>query len=138
MTVLENKEDELNKLELSMRTCERCALYKSRKNLVFGMGNPNAQVMFIAEAPGKTEDETSKLFVGKSGQLLDKIFKAIAISREDFKITRQHGQWICKKGFYLTATYHPSALLRNPSMKKDAWEDFKKIRSKMNEFSIQD
>lgn len=189
---MENKETALNKLELSMRTCERCALCKSRKNLVFGMGNPDAQVMFIAEAPGKMEDDTGKLFVGKSGQLLDKIFKAIAISREDvyitnivkcrppmnrnplpeekraclpylrlqtriikpkvivllgsiaaktiieedFKITRQHGQWICKNGFHLIATYHPAALLRNPSMKREAWEDFKKIRSKMDEFGI--
>lgn len=60
---------------------------KSRKNLVLALGNPDAQVMFIAEAPGKMEDDTGKLFVGKSGQLLDKIFKAIAISREDVYIT---------------------------------------------------
>lgn len=49
-----------------------------------------------------------------------------------FKITKQHGQWTERKGYYLTATYHPSALLRTPSRKKEAWEDFKKIREKLN------
>ncbi len=55
------------------------------------------------------------------------------IIRKDFKITREHGVWTERNGYYLTATYHPSALLRDPSRKRDAWEDFKKIKAKYDE-----
>lgn len=48
----------------------------------------------------------------------------------DFKITSQHGIWIERKGYYITAVYHPSALLRDESKKRPTWEDFKEIRKK--------
>lgn len=55
---------------------------------------------------------------------------AAAIISPDFKITRQRGEWIERKGYYITATYHPSALLRDESKKRPAWEDFKAIKAK--------
>lgn len=50
----------------------------------------------------------------------------------DFKITMQHGTWIERKGYYITAVYHPSALLRDESKKRPTWEDFKEIRKKFD------
>jgi DNA polymerase len=55
------------------RACTRCALAGTRTNVVFGMGDPNADLMFIGEAPGQQEDEQGLPFVGRSGQLLDKL-----------------------------------------------------------------
>lgn len=61
---------------------------------------------------------------------------AQTVIRPDFRITREHGQWVERKGYWLTATYHPSALLRDPSKKRDAYEDLKKLRSKLEELGI--
>ena len=58
---------------------------------------------------------------------------AQAIIDKDFKITRQRGQWFERKGYWFTATYHPSALLRDAEKKRPAWEDFKGIRDKYEE-----
>lgn len=58
---------------------------------------------------------------------------AKAIINPDLKITRQRGQWTQRKGYYLMPTYHPAALLRDASKKKDAWEDFKAVRKKYDE-----
>ncbi len=58
---------------------------------------------------------------------------ATSIISPDFKITRQRGQWIERKGFYITATYHPSALLRDETKKRPAWEDMKSIKAKYEE-----
>lgn len=55
---------------------------------------------------------------------------ATAIISKDFKITKEHGIWINRKGYWITATYHPSALLRDESKKRPAWEDFKSLKSK--------
>ena len=52
-----------------------------------------------------------------------------------FKITKQRGQWIERKGYWITATFHPSALLRDESKKRPAWEDFKSIQSKLIELN---
>jgi DNA polymerase len=67
----------------SIHTCTECALGHSRANFVFGTGNPNADIMVIGEAPGAKEDEEGKPFVGRSGQLLTKILKAINFERDD-------------------------------------------------------
>lgn len=61
---------------------------------------------------------------------------AQTVIRPDFRITREHGQWVERKGYWLTATYHPSALLRDPSKKRDAYEDLKKLKSKLEELGI--
>lgn len=58
---------------------------------------------------------------------------AQAIIDKDFRITRQRGQWLERKGYWFTATYHPSALLRDAEKKRPAWEDFKSIRNKYEE-----
>ncbi|MBS7528332.1 uracil-DNA glycosylase [Fusibacter paucivorans] len=190
---MEASSEALTALGNQVLSCEKCALCKGRQNVVFGEGNPNAAIMFIGEGPGEMEDETGRPFVGKSGMLLDKIFEAADIRREDvyianivkcrppgnrnplpeereaclpylrqqtrlikpkiivllgsvaakalidpqFKITKQHGQWIERKGFFMIATYHPSALLRNPALKKEAWSDFQIIRDKRNELETQ-
>jgi uracil-DNA glycosylase len=63
--------------------CPRCKLSKSRTNIVFGQGNPKAELMFIGEAPGRDEDEQGLAFVGRAGQLLTKIIEAIGRTRAD-------------------------------------------------------
>lgn len=170
--------------------CQKCPLGKTRTNLVFGVGNEKAEVMFIGEGPGEQEDLQGEPFVGRSGQLLDKYLDAIDLDRSknvyigniikcrppknrdplpeeqdacmpwlkaqtrlirpkiivclgriaatklidpDFKVTRQHGQFFEKNGFYMMGTFHPSALLRNPSQKPDAFEDFIALREKIIE-----
>lgn len=179
----------LNELEEMCKNCTRCGLYKTRTNVVFGKGDTDADLMFIAEAPGEQEDLSGIPFVGRSGQLLDKILASVDISREEiyisnivkcrpprnrnpldaekeaclpflrnqvklihpkiivclgrvaaqsiidpnFRITREHGTFFYRKGYYFIATYHPSALLRDPSKKREAWEDFKKIKAKYDE-----
>ena len=52
------------------------------------------------------------------------------------RITRVRGQWVERKGYWLIATYHPAALLRDPAKKYEAWEDFKRIRDKMKELGV--
>ena len=63
--------------------CTRCRLHQQgRKQIVFGVGNPNAELMFIGEAPGADEDEKGEPFVGRAGQLLNNMIKAMGLSRE--------------------------------------------------------
>ena len=67
--------------------CVRCRLHKQgRKQIVFGVGNPNAELMFIGEAPGADEDEQGEPFVGRAGQLLNNMIKAMGLGREDVYI----------------------------------------------------
>ena len=66
-----------------LKDCSRCKLSTSRKNIVFGSGNPNADLMFVGEAPGADEDEQGLPFVGRAGQLLTKIIESIGLSRKD-------------------------------------------------------
>jgi len=67
--------------------CRRCKLHKlGRKQIVFGVGNPDADLMFVGEAPGADEDEQGIPFVGRAGQLLTKIIEAIGLSRDDVYI----------------------------------------------------
>ena len=176
-------------LEGACRSCKKCPLWTTRTNVVTGVGNREADVLFVGEGPGEQEDLRGEPFVGPAGQLLDKMLAAIgldrrqvyianvvkcrpphnrdplpeeqaacirylraqtrlirpkiivwlgriaaqAIIRPDFKITRERGIWEERKGFWLMATYHPSALLRDPSKKRDAWEDLKSLRRKMEE-----
>ena len=75
--------DELKKL---CSECNKCALCSTRTNCVFGVGNENADIMFIGEAPGEQEDLSGVPFVGRAGQLLDKFLYAVDISREDVYI----------------------------------------------------
>ena len=164
-----------------IKDCQRCPLAKSRKNLVFGEGNPQAEIIFVGEAPGADEDRLGRPFVGRAGQLLTKMLGAIDLTREDIYIAnilkcRPPGNRdplpsevaLCRpyldqqieiidplvicalgriaaqtlldtrrslgelRGFLhpfrsrrLLVTYHPAALLRNPHLKRPAWEDLK-------------
>jgi DNA polymerase len=74
---------DLAALAKSLEGCPRCKLSKSRTNIVFGQGNPKAELMFIGEAPGRDEDEQGLAFVGKAGQLLTKIIEAMGSKRDD-------------------------------------------------------
>jgi len=76
-------EKELVLLSHQVKNCTKCDLHVKRTNTVFGIGNPFAEIMLIGEGPGKDEDLQGIPFVGKSGQLLDKILKACAFSREE-------------------------------------------------------
>ena len=177
-------------LEETCRGCTACPLAATRKNVVFGVGNPAAEVLFVGEGPGANEDKQGEPFVGRAGQLLDKMLAAVGLSRQhniyianmvkcrppqnrdplpeeqdaclhwlkaqtallrpkilvclgrvaacrliapDFKVTRQHGEFFEKKGMLLMGTLHPAALLRTPSQKPDAFEDFLKLREKIGE-----
>ncbi|HVG69282.1 MAG TPA: uracil-DNA glycosylase [Vicinamibacterales bacterium] len=166
--------------------CSRCKLHTlGRKQVVFGVGNPNADLMFVGEAPGADEDIQGEPFVGRAGQLLTKIIEAIDLKREDVyianvikcrppgnrnpepdeveqcepflfrqidiikprvivalgkfaaqcllktdaPITRIRGREFTYRDAVLIPTYHPAYLLRNPSAKRDVWEDMKKVRA---------
>ena len=154
-----------------------------RDGIYIGMGNKEADVMFIGEAPGESEDLQGLPFVGASGQLLDKYLEAVGIDREevyicnilkcrppqnrdplpeeqeacmdhlraqvrlvkpkmivclgriaamrlispDYRITREHGVFQKRGNFLITAVYHPSALLRDPSKKEDMLKDMLRI-----------
>ena len=161
--------------------CRKCSLCEVRSNVVFGVGNPCAKVMFIGEGPGRNEDLQGEPFVGAAGKLLDDMLSiyianivkcrppqnrdplqeeqeacmdwlrnqtallrpkiivclgriaAMRIIKPDFKITREHGQFFKKGKIYMTATLHPAALLRNPAQKPAAFDDFLKLRDKIDE-----
>jgi uracil-DNA glycosylase, family 4 len=81
-----NKEADLEKIYREMKTCHLCPLGKTRRNLVFGAGNPSARIVFVGEAPGADEDEQGLPFVGRAGQLLTKIIEAMGLKRKDVYI----------------------------------------------------
>lgn len=181
---------ELLKLREEALQCTKCELHKSRNKLVFGEGNPGAPIFMIGEGPGYDENEQGRPFVGKSGQLLDKILAACGFNRrehvyignivkcrppgnrnpspeeaaccmpylqkqielvnpgiiilmgavalkymigDDLRITKVRGQWIQHIDRLYIPVFHPSALLRNPALKKDTWEDYKNIVRKYRE-----
>ena len=78
--------ENLQELYEKCAACHGCALGETRTNCVFGVGNPNADLMFVGEAPGEQEDLSGTPFVGRAGQLLDKFLYAVDISREDVYI----------------------------------------------------
>ena len=73
-------------LEKSIENCKKCKLCEGRTNIVFGVGNKNADIMFIGEGPGGDEDRIGEPFVGKAGQLMNKAFEGIGIKREEVYI----------------------------------------------------
>lgn len=73
--------DELEEVKQKCEKCQKCALCKTRTNIVFSGGVPNSKLMLIGEAPGYNEDMKGEPFVGRAGQLLDKIFESVGLSR---------------------------------------------------------
>ena len=79
--------DSFEQLKETCLKCSRCGLREGAEQVVFGRGNPAADIMFVGEAPGKQEDEMGQPFVGAAGQLLDKIFLAAGLDRDKVFIT---------------------------------------------------
>lgn len=73
----------LKELKVEWINCNRCDLKNTRKNVVFGEGNPDADILIIGEAPGETEDNTGHPFVGVAGNILDQFLDAVALDREE-------------------------------------------------------
>ncbi len=180
-------------LEKTCSACVRCGLCETRHNVVFGVGNRNADILFIGEGPGEQEDLKGEPFVGPAGKLLDDMLHIIDLSRnsncyianivkcrpphnrdplqteqdacidylrnqvalikpkiivclgkvaacriirEDFRITREHGQWTESNGVWMTAIYHPSALLRDVSKRPETFRDLLAIREKIGQLDV--
>lgn len=75
--------ESLEQIQQQLNNCQRCCLYSHRQNLVFGVGNPQARLVLVGEAPGAQEDRIGEPFVGEAGQLLDRILFAMKLRRED-------------------------------------------------------
>lgn len=181
--VTANSEEPLHDLGREVLGCQQCSLARTRKNVVFGDGNVSAKIVFVGEAPGADEDEQGLPFVGRAGQLLTNIIKAMGLARKDVyicnilkcrppgnrnplpdeirlcepflkqqlqlispqiicalgsfaaktllktetPITALRGRFQTYEGIKLMPTYHPAYLLRNPSAKKQVWEDIQLI-----------
>ncbi len=170
--------------------CTRCGLCETRHNVVFGIGNESADIMFVGEGPGEQEDLIGEPFVGPAGKLLDDMLSIIDLDRrtncyianivkcrpprnrdpleteqdscigylrnqvalvkpkvivclgriaakrlidQEYRITREHGRWVQKNGVWMTAIYHPSALLRDVSKRPETFDDLIAIREKLGE-----
>ena len=78
--------EKLEELKNSFKDCKKCKLCTTRQNIVFGVGNEQADIMFIGEGPGGDEDRLGEPFVGKAGQLMNKAFDILGIKREEVYI----------------------------------------------------
>ena len=173
--------------------CVRCGLCETRHNVVFGVGDECADILFVGEGPGEQEDLRGEPFVGPAGKLLDDMLSIIDLYRgencyicnivkcrpphnrdpleteqdacigylrnqvalvkpkiivclgriaarrlidPDYRITLQHGQWVEKGGFWMTAIYHPSALLRDVTKRPETFDDLLAIREKAHQLGI--
>ena len=176
-------------LKQTCNGCTRCALCDTRHHVVFGVGDEQADILFIGEGPGEQEDLKGEPFVGAAGKLLDDMLSIIdldrtncyianivkcrpphnrdpleteqdacigylrnqvalikpkvivclgriaakRIIRDDYRITREHGAWVEKNGVWMTAIYHPSALLRDLSKRPETFDDLLSIREKLRQ-----
>jgi uracil-DNA glycosylase len=82
----DHSQESLEKIRKDLGDCQRCKLGKLRKNLVFGVGNPQARLVFVGEGPGADEDLKGEPFVGEAGQVLNRIITAMDLKREDVYI----------------------------------------------------
>lgn len=183
----------LEELKRAIESFEGCNLRRTAKNTVFSDGNPDTQIMFVGEAPGREEDLQGLPFIGRSGQLLDLMLGAIGLSRETVYISnvipwrppgnraptpsetevclpfierhieliapkvlvmlggssaktllrssegilRLRGKWkelsFSDHSVDAMSTLHPAYLLRQPGQKRLAWQDFLKIKTKLDE-----
>ncbi len=181
----------LSDLHEQIRTHSGCGfeICESAANLVPGEGSETADVMIVGEAPGASEDKQGRPFVGRAGQLLNKIIEAIGMKREDVfignvnrcrpqnnrtptmaeaavckpfllreiaivrpevivvlgntamhnlldtkvGITKVRGTFQDYKGIKVMPTFHPAYLLRDPSKKRETWDDMKKVRDYLNQ-----
>jgi uracil-DNA glycosylase len=82
----QDREQSLGSIRELIGDCTRCKLHRGRKNIVFGVGNPHADLMFVGEGPGADEDEQGEPFVGRAGQLLNNMITAMGLRRKDVYI----------------------------------------------------
>jgi len=184
----------LQDLERIAHGCTRCALRAGCRGVVFGQGDPHARLVLIGEGPGATEDEQGLPFVGKAGELLNKILEAAGLVRDQVyisnvvlcrppgnrlpqpeeiarcrpylerrlqliapavivalgatataallrpgaRITKERGRWHRVGAYWVMPTYHPAALLRDPSKKKPVWEDFQLVTALLTRLAAQE
>jgi DNA polymerase len=173
--------------------CQRCKLATTRTKIVFGNGSETAPLMFVGEAPGADEDRIGDPFVGRAGELLDKMIEAMGWTRQtvyvantlmcrppgnrnpapdeteackpflfkkieaiaprvivtlgrpaanlllgnDAPISALRGKFHEFRGIRLMPTFHPAYLLRDPSKKRDAWNDLKLVIAELERLGIQ-
>jgi uracil-DNA glycosylase family 4 len=86
LPVIDSRDPSLEAIREDIGDCRRCRLHEHRKTIVFGEGDPQAKLVFVGEGPGAEEDASGRPFVGRAGQLLDKIIVAIGLKREDVYI----------------------------------------------------
>lgn len=86
LPVIQDKHEALKAIREDIGDCTRCRLHKGRKNIVFGVGNASADIMFVGEGPGADEDEQGEPFVGRAGQLLNNMIAAMGLARADVYI----------------------------------------------------
>src|SRR5215471_3494702 len=86
LPVIQDKVAALHAIREDIGDCTRCRLHKGRKNIVFGVGNVDADIMFVGEGPGADEDEQGEPFVGRAGQLLNNMISAMGLARRDVYI----------------------------------------------------
>jgi DNA polymerase len=84
--IVPEKHETLEQIRKNLGDCQRCKLGATRKNLVFGVGNPNARLVFVGEGPGADEDAQGEPFVGDAGKMLNRIIAAMELKREDVYI----------------------------------------------------
>jgi DNA polymerase len=87
LPIIQPQDATLEAIRQDIGECTRCKLHQHRTNIVFGEGNPEADLVFIGEGPGADEDATGRPFVGRAGQLLDKIISAIGMKRDEVYIS---------------------------------------------------
>lgn len=80
------KTNSIDELYQSISNCKKCSLGNTRTNFVFGVGNPNADIVFVGEAPGADEDAQGEPFVGRAGKLLNQILQQVGLKREEIYI----------------------------------------------------
>lgn len=185
---LPDANETLEDIRLDIGNCTRCPLWEGRTKIVHSEGNPNSDLVFVGEAPGANEDAEARPFVGKAGQLLNKIIEAIGLKREDvfigninrcrppgnrtptlpeahtcrpfllreiavirpkiivvlgntatqnlldtkIGITKLRGEFQNYYGVKVMPTFHPAYLLRDPTKKRETWEDMKKVRAELD------
>ncbi|HEY0079374.1 MAG TPA: uracil-DNA glycosylase family protein [Pyrinomonadaceae bacterium] len=186
---LPRPDETLEDIRADIGECIRCPLSQSRTKVVHSEGNRQARLMFVGEAPGADEDASGRPFVGRAGQLLNKIIEAIGLKREDVfignvnrcrppqnrtptleeaktckgfllreidvvrpkvivvlgntamknlldtkeGITKLRGNFQDYRGIKVMPTFHPAYLLRDPSKKRETWDDMKKVRDYLNQ-----
>ncbi len=186
---LPESNETIEDIHLDIGNCTRCPLHEGRTKIVHSTGNRQADLMFVGEAPGADEDAQGVPFVGRSGQLLNKIIESIGLKREmvfvgninrcrppgnrtptlpeaktckpfllreitivrpkvivvlgntacqnlletKVGITKLRGEFQDYFGVSVMPTFHPAYLLRDPTKKREVWEDMKKVRDFLNQ-----